>query len=95
MDVHTEVDSSDPATVKLTVTASIQLLPKSGHLTAVVALFDHDGSFVGANQGGLDPRALLLKTTFHVKAGSYRVRLVIHDEQAQILEAQNQGVSVR
>jgi hypothetical protein len=29
-----------------------------------------------------------------VKPGSYRVRLVIHDEQAQILEAQNQAATV-
>jgi hypothetical protein len=80
---------------------------KIDHLTAVVTLFDNNGSFIAGNQGGLDLRPreetdspneqppLLLKTAFSVKAGDYRLRLVMHDEHAQILEAQNQLVTVR
>ncbi len=110
MELRTEVDNSDPANVKLTVTTGVdrnQVHLKNVLLTAVVSLFDDSGSFIAGNQGNLDLRSgaetsnanghppLLLKTAFSVKPGRYRVRLVIHDEQAQILEAENQPVTVR
>ena len=110
VELRSEVDSSDPANVKLTVTVGVdrdQLRMKNEHLMAVVALFDNDGNFVAGNQGSLDLRPregtstpgaeapLLLKTAFSVKPGSYRVRLVVHDGQARILEAQNQAATVR
>jgi hypothetical protein len=109
-EMRSDVNSSDPAKIKLTVTVSVdrnKLRMKNDHLTAVVGLFDNDGNFIVGNQGslGLRPRAetsspdaeppLLLKTAFSVKPGAYRVRLVMDDEQAQIIEAQNQAVTVR
>ncbi|MGA2198283.1 MAG: VWA domain-containing protein [Bryobacteraceae bacterium] len=109
-ELRTEVDSSDPANVKLTVTVGVdtkKLRIGNDLLTAVVALFDNNGSFIAGNQGSLDlrPRAetsnlndqppLQLKAAFNVKPGDYRVRLVMHDEQAQIIETQNQAVTVR
>ena len=99
VELRTEVDSADPANVKLTVTVGVdrnKLPANQQRLTAVVALFDDNGSFVAGNQGSLDPRpAFVLKTSFIVKPGGYRVRLVVHDEHAQILEAQDQAVTVR
>jgi hypothetical protein len=99
VELRTEVDSSDPANVKLTVTVGVdrnKSPAKNDRLTAVVALFDDNGSFVEGNQGSLDLRPkIVLKTIFSVKPGGYRVRLVVHDEHAQILEAQDQAVIVR
>jgi hypothetical protein len=99
VELRTEVDSADPANVKLTVTVGVdrnKLPANQQRLTAVVALFDDNGSFVEGNQGSLDLRPkIVLKTIFSVKPGGYRVRLVVHDQQAQILEAQNQAVTVR
>jgi VWFA-related protein len=99
VELRTEVDSSDPANVKLTVTVGVdrnKLPVNHDRLTAVVAVFDDNGSFIAGNQGSLDLRpAFVLKASFGVKPGGYRVRLVVHDEHAQILEAQNQAVTVR
>jgi hypothetical protein len=99
VELRTEVDSADPANDKLTVTVGVErnkVPANHDRLTAVVALFDDNGSFVAGNQGSLDPRpAFVLKTSFIVKPGGYRVRLVVHDEHAQILEAQDQAVTVR
>jgi VWFA-related protein len=99
VELRTAVDSADPANVKLTATVSVdrtKLPRRNARLTAVVALFDDNGSFVAGNQGRLDSQPpFVLKTAFSVKPGTYRVRLVIHGEQAQILEAQNQAVTVK
>ena len=99
VELRTEVDRSDPANVKLTVTVGVdgnKLPANHDRLTAVVALFDDNGSFAEGNQGSLDLRPkIVLKTIFSVKPGGYRVRLVVHDEHAQILEAQDQAVIVR
>jgi len=99
VELRTEVDSSDPANVKLTVTVGVdrnKSPANNDRLTAVVALFDDNGSFVEGNQGSLDLQPkIVLKTIFSVKPGGYRVRLVVHDGHAQILEAQDQAVTVR
>jgi VWFA-related protein len=105
VELHTDVDSSDPANLKLTVTVGVdrKLPMSSDHLTAVVAVFDNNGNFIAGNQGSLDlpPQQETgkvndrqLKATFSVKQGSYRVRLVIHNEHGQIREAQNRMVTV-
>jgi VWFA-related protein len=99
VELRTEVDRSDPANVKLTATVGVdrdKLPANNERLTAVVALFDDNGNFIAGNQGSLDLRPkIVLKTIFSVKPGGYRVRLVVHDGQAQILESQNQAVTVR
>jgi len=99
VELRSEVDSSDPANVKLTVEVVVDkngLPTNHARLTAVVALFDDNGSFIAGNQGSLELRpSFILKTSFSVKPGGYRVRLVVHDDQAQILDAQNQAVTVR
>ena len=108
LELSAQVDRSDATAPKVIVTVSLdrkQWQSENGPLTAVVALFDGNGSFLAGNQGNLDlkPRAegdpngqapLLLQTTFPVKPGSYRVRLVIHDGQTRVLEARDHAVTV-
>ena len=108
VELHAYVESSDRANVKLTVTVRLDRnkLRTRDRLAVVVALFDDNGSFVAGNQGSVDARRgeadrsdsqplFVMKTAFSVKPGGYRVRLVMHNDQAQILEAQNQAVTVR
>jgi VWFA-related protein len=76
-------------------------------LTCVSALFNRNGNFIQGMQKTvtmhwkdetLEHRlgsGITLKTSFDVKPGSYLVRLVVRDEQGQLMSAENGTVEIR
>ncbi len=76
-------------------------------LTCVSALFNRDGSFVQGTQKVVTMHwkddtlehklgsGITLKTSFDVKPGSYLVRLVVRDSEAQMMSAENGTVEIR
>jgi VWFA-related protein len=75
-------------------------------LTVVSALFNGNGNFVQGNQKILTMHwrdetlerklgaGITLKSSFNVKPGSYLVRLVVRDAEAQLLSAENDAVRI-
>jgi VWFA-related protein len=75
-------------------------------LTVVSALFNGNGSFVQGSEKTITMRlkdetlekklnsGITLKTSFDVKPGSYFVRLVVRDSEAQLLSAENDAVRI-
>jgi VWFA-related protein len=75
-------------------------------LTVVSALFNGNGSFVQGSEKTITMRikdetlekklnsGITLKTSFDVKPGSYLVRLVVRDSEAQLLSAENDAVRI-
>ena len=75
-------------------------------LTVVSALFNRNGNFVQGSQKTvtmhlkdetLEKRmgsGITLKTSFDVKPGSYLVRLVVRDAEAQLVSAENDAVRI-
>jgi VWFA-related protein len=75
-------------------------------LKVVTALFDPNGNYILANEKVIDFRLLegtlekrlnngvTVKTTFDVKAGSYVVRLVVRDNEGQMMAAENGAVEI-
>lgn len=76
-------------------------------LTCVSALFNRDGSFLQGTQKVVTMHwkdetlerklgsGITLKTSFDVKPGSYLVRLVVRDSEAQMMSAENGTVEIR
>lgn len=76
-------------------------------LTCVSALFNRNGNFVQGMQKTVTMHwkdetlehklgsGITLKTSFDVKPGSYLVRLVVRDEQGQLMSAENGTVEIR
>jgi VWFA-related protein len=76
-------------------------------LTCVSALFNRDGSFVQGTEKVVTMHwkdetlehklasGITLKTSFDVKPGSYLVRLVVRDSEAQMMSAENGAVEIR
>ena len=76
-------------------------------LTCVSALFNRDGSFVQGTQKIVTMHwkdetlehklgsGITLKTSFDVKPGSYLVRLVVRDDETQMMSAENGTVEIR
>jgi len=75
-------------------------------LTIVSGLFDRNGNFVSAVTKKLEMRLLderlerwfrtgiTVKTSFDVKPGTYMVRLVVRDEEGQMISAENGAVEI-
>jgi len=76
-------------------------------LTCVSALFNRNGNLVQGMQKVVTMHwkdetlehklasGITLKTSFDVKPGSYLVRLVVRDEQGQLMSAENGSVEIR
>jgi VWFA-related protein len=76
-------------------------------LTCVSALFNRDGHFVQGTQKVVTMHwkdetlehqlnsGITLKTSFDVKPGSYLVRLVVRDNEGQLMSAENGTVEIR
>jgi len=72
----------------------------------VTALFDPSGNYISANEKVIDFRlregtlekrlsnGVTIKTSFDVKAGSYVVRLVVRDNEGQMMAAENGAVEI-
>jgi hypothetical protein len=75
-------------------------------LTVVSALFNRNGSLVQGSEKTVTMRlkdetlesklgsGITLKASFDVKPGSYLVRLVVRDTEAQLLSAENDAVQI-
>ena len=78
----------------------------TNELTVVSAIFNRNGVFVEATQKSLTMRwkdatlesklgsGITLKTSFDVKPGSYLVRLVVRDKEAQLMSAENGAIEI-
>jgi hypothetical protein len=76
-------------------------------LTCVSALFNRNGNFIQGTEKTVTMHwkdetlehkltsGITLKTSFDVKPGSYLVRLVVRDEQGQLMSAENGSVEIR
>ena len=76
------------------------------HLTIVSGLFDRNGNYVNAVEKKLEMRLLdstlekragsgvTVRTSFDVKPGSYLVRLVVRDDEGQLMSAENGAVEI-
>jgi hypothetical protein len=75
-------------------------------LTVVSALFNRNGNYLQGSQKTVTMRikddtlanklnsGITLKTSFDVTPGSYLVRLVVRDSEAQLLSAENDAVRI-
>jgi hypothetical protein len=73
----------------------------------VSAVFNRNGNFLQATQKTVTlhlkddtlehklASGLTLKTSFDVKPGSYMVRLVVRDAEAQLMSAENGTIEIR
>jgi VWFA-related protein len=78
----------------------------TNELTVVAALFNRNGVFVQGMQKNLTMRwkdatlesklgsGITLKTNFDVKPGSYLVRLVVRDQEGQMMSAENGAIEI-
>jgi VWFA-related protein len=76
------------------------------HLTIVSGLFDRNGNYVTAIEKKLDMRlkdetlekkagaGVTVRTSFDVKPGSYLVRLVVRDDEGQLMSTENGAVEI-
>jgi hypothetical protein len=75
-------------------------------LTVVSGLFDRNGNYVIGNQKRIEMRlrdetldhrlgsGIALRTSFDVKPGSYMIRLVVRDDEGQLMAAENGAVEI-
>jgi VWFA-related protein len=75
-------------------------------LTVVSGLFDRNGNYVIGNQKRIEMRlrdetlenrlgsGLAVRTSFDVKPGSYMIRLVVRDDEGQLMAAENGAVEI-
>jgi VWFA-related protein len=75
-------------------------------LTVVSGLFDRNGNYVIGNQKRIEMRlrddtlenrlgsGLSVRTSFDVKPGSYMIRLVVRDDEGQLMAAENGAVEI-
>ena len=76
------------------------------NLTVVSGLFDRNGNYVIGNQKRIEMRlrddtlenrlgsGLSVRTSFDVKPGSYMIRLVVRDDEGQLMAAENGAVEI-
>jgi hypothetical protein len=76
------------------------------NLTVVSGLFDRNGNYVIGNQKRIEMRlrdetlenklgsGITVRTSFDVKSGSYMVRLVVRDDEGQLMAAENGAVEI-
>jgi VWFA-related protein len=76
------------------------------NLTVVSGLFDRNGNYVIGNQKRIEMRlrddtlenrlgsGLTVRTSFDVKPGSYMIRLVVREDEGQLMAAQNGAVEI-
>ncbi len=74
-------------------------------LTVVSALFDRNGNYIMGNRKVIEMRlrdetlarlssGITVKTSFDAKPGSYFVRVVVRDTEAQMMAAENGAVEI-
>ncbi len=77
----------------------------TNELTLVAALFNRNGVFIQGTEKRLTMRwrdetldklgsGITLKTSFDVKPGSYLVRLVVRDQEGQLMSAENGAIEI-
>jgi VWFA-related protein len=77
----------------------------TNELTLVAALFNRNGVFIQGTEKHLTMRwkdetldklgsGITLKTSFDVKPGSYLVRLVVRDQEGQLMSAENGAIEI-
>ena len=115
VELHTQFFKASDDSAKLTVLAHVDVKRlrykkaegrNENDMTIVMAVFDHNGNFLEANQKLLQMRwkddtlqsklgsGITLKTSFDVKPGNYMVRVVARDGEQQLMSAENGAVEI-
>ena len=76
------------------------------NLTIATAIFDENGNFVTGNEKVVEMKlrdttlerlsrpGIMVKSSFDVKPGTYMVRLVVRDSEAELLGARTSGLKI-